>query len=66
MERHESVSPSVPSLVAGRYEVRRQIGRGGVAAVFEAFDPVVARSVALKRVFKRDTAADYRRVVELF
>ncbi len=66
VERHESVSPSVPSLVAGRYEVRRQIGRGGVAAVFEAFDPVVARSVALKRVFKRDTAADYRRVVELF
>ncbi|MCI0399531.1 MAG: protein kinase [Chloroflexi bacterium] len=32
----------------GRYEIKREIGRGGMAVVYLAFDPRVERNVALK------------------
>src|SRR5262245_28903288 len=32
----------------GAYEVRREIGRGGMGVVFEGFDPVLKRTVAIK------------------
>lgn len=32
----------------GRYQIRREIGRGGFGAVYEAFDPDLGRVVALK------------------
>ncbi|MBX7212630.1 MAG: protein kinase [Thermoflexales bacterium] len=32
----------------GRYEIRRELGRGGMASVFEANDPRFGRSVAVK------------------
>ena len=35
-------------VVADRYEIRREIGRGGFAAVFEADDRHIGRTVALK------------------
>jgi predicted Ser/Thr protein kinase len=32
----------------GKYEVRREVGRGGMGVVYEGFDPVIGRRVALK------------------
>ena len=40
--------PLKPGDVVGRYEIRREIGRGGFGAVYEAFDPQLGRVVALK------------------
>ncbi len=34
----------------GKYEVRRELGRGAMGIVFEGFDPVIQRRVALKTV----------------
>jgi serine/threonine-protein kinase len=36
----------------GRYEVRRMVGRGGMAVVLEAWDPVLHRVLAIKLVDK--------------
>ena len=36
----------------GRYEIRRQVGRGGMAVVLEAWDPVLHRTLAIKLVDK--------------
>jgi len=32
----------------GRYEIRKEIGRGGMASVFHAYDPRFERDVAIK------------------
>lgn len=32
----------------GKYEVRREVGRGGMGVVYEGYDPVINRRVALK------------------
>src|SRR5574337_2050966 len=41
----------------GRYEVRRELGRGGMASVYDAFDPEVERDVAIK-VLPREAMMD--------
>jgi predicted Ser/Thr protein kinase len=38
--------PLPPKL--GKYEVRREVGRGGMGIVYEGFDPLINRRVALK------------------
>ena len=43
----------------GRYEVERQIGAGGMGAVYLARDPAIGRKVAIK-VLRTDDA-EYRR-----
>jgi eukaryotic-like serine/threonine-protein kinase len=44
------VPPSVPvePIVLGNYEIRREIGRGGMGIVYEALDRLQSRQVALK------------------
>ncbi|HEX2649433.1 MAG TPA: serine/threonine-protein kinase, partial [Burkholderiales bacterium] len=48
----------------GKYEVRRQLGRGAMGVVFEAFDPTIERRVAIKtlrlEVFESSQLADVR------
>src|SRR5262245_4307786 len=56
----EHPTAPVPSLVsaglAGRYEIARQVGRGGMATVHVATETKHGRSVAVK-VLERDVAA---------
>lgn len=47
----------LPEKVAGRYHVRRLLGRGGFGAVYEAFDELDERLVALK-VIRQDVASE--------
>lgn len=42
-------SPEPPGSI-GRFEVRREIGRGAMGIVYEAFDPTLHRRVALKTI----------------
>lgn len=39
---------SAPAMIAGRYEVKRVLGRGGFGVVYESFDQLEQRDVALK------------------
>ena len=45
----------------GRYEIREQVGRGGMGAVYRAYDPILDRDVAIKSIrgdFETERAAD--------
>ena len=38
----------IPAQKLGKYELRREVGRGGMGVVYEAYDPTICRRVALK------------------
>jgi serine/threonine protein kinase len=40
------MSPSFPSL--GKYQVQQEVGRGGMGAVYQCYDPLLDRVVAIK------------------
>jgi len=51
------VVDEVPKVLAGRYEVRELIGRGGMAEVYIGYDNRLSRTVAIK-VLRSDLARD--------
>lgn len=54
-----SSSGKVPDRIAGRYRVEKLLGKGGFGAVYEAFDELEERSVAVKLI-RRDVSTDPR------
>jgi serine/threonine protein kinase len=48
----------------GRYQVQEELGRGAMGAVYKAFDPVIARTVALKMILIDERAPDRTQMIE--
>ncbi|MDC0722143.1 serine/threonine-protein kinase [Nannocystis bainbridge] len=53
----DGAEPPMPDKIAGRYQVRGLLGRGGFGAVYEAYDELEERPVALKLI-RRDASLD--------
>ncbi len=53
-----SEEPGSPKVIGERYEVIKELGRGGFAAVFQALDKKLNRKVALKRLLSQNFADD--------
>ena len=54
--------PGLEGKILGRYELHRLVGRGGMADVYQGYDPHFDREVAVK-VFKREDEEMLRRFI---
>ncbi len=48
MKKDTSASPTETGVIAGRYRLIREIGRGGMGVVYRAADEAFGRSLAIK------------------
>ena len=63
----DSYERFIGKVLDGRYKIEKIIGVGGMAVVFRAYDPVMRRTVAIKRLqddVAKDTAAVKRFINE--
>ena len=56
----ERPRPPVPDRIAGRYRVDALLGKGGFGAVYQAFDELEERSVAVKLIRRDISSSDPR------
>ena len=56
-----SEAPLIGSLIAGRFQCLREIGRGGMGVVYEVWDETVGRPLAMKVLRPRDSVGRFRR-----
>ncbi len=56
---------SLANLTAlSRYQIQEELGRGAMGAVYKAFDPVIARTVAIKNILIDCNAPDRAQIIE--
>ena len=51
-------------VIASRYRVEQRLAKGGMGVVYRVFDPVLQRSVALKRLHSGGPRSRQRRMFE--
>ncbi len=56
--------PIAPGTKIGNYEIQAPLGEGGMGAVYQAHDPTLQRTVAIKVLAKQDEDASARLLQE--
>lgn len=65
MQAHDSPpSGPLPELIVDRYRVEKQLGRGGMAVVYQVHDRSTQRVLALKRLLEQDSASHVAQLFE--